>query len=321
MRTDTRAYAFCGVTVISDLELPQLRRVRSRSEPSCSIALGAPLEPDARVTWFHQWRRRRGPRWLSLGRIGGGSRPRYLLRFPALADFEVSADGGRIVARPAATLPDETLRHLLIDQVLPLDTSRHGRLSLHASAVYLRGIGTIAFVGEAGRGKSTLAAAFAVAGARVVADDCLAIELAGNGAAALPAYPGLRLWPASTGRGVLPPDRGGPVAHYTTKRRIDGASLRYQHAPSPLRALFLLRPRASRGPAAAITRCGPAARVMGLLRYAYVLDVEDRAELAGVFDRLAITAARVPVLRLRLRHGYSRLASAAEMIRDYAAQT
>jgi hypothetical protein len=110
------------------------------------------------------------------------------------------------------------------------------------------------------------------------------------------------------------------VAHYSTKRRIDGAALRYRTAPSPLRALFLLRPRSSRGRAAEITRCGPPARLIGLLRYAYILDVEDRRELAAVFDRLALTVARVPVMRLRIREGHGRLASAVEAIREFTGQ-
>src|SRR3954447_18430377 len=171
MAAEARAYLFCGVTVSSDVDLPPLRRAPSRSEAICTVGLGAPLDPDTDVAWFHEWRGRRGPRWLSIGRLPRGTRRAYLLRFPELADFEVSADARRIVARPAAGLPVDTLRHLLIDQVLPLVTSRHGRLSLHASAVHLPGIGAIAFVGDAGRGKSTLAAALALAGARVVADD------------------------------------------------------------------------------------------------------------------------------------------------------
>lgn len=317
MPTNARAYVFCGLTVLSDFDLPPLRRAARRSGAACTIVMGECTDRAAAVTWFHEWRGRRGPRWLSIGRLARDGRPGYLLRFPELADFEVSADARRIVARPSADLPRETLRHLLIDQVLPLVTSRHGRLSLHASAVHLPGFGTVAFVGEAGRGKSTLAAALALRGASVVADDCLAIALDGDRAAAVPAYPGLRLWPAARSRG-LPPVRGLRVAHYSSKRRVDHAVLRYHHTPSPLRALFLLRPRGARGAAAEITRCRPSARVMGLLRYAYLLDVEDRGELAGVFERLALAVARVPVWRLRIRDDRRRLGAAADAIRIFA---
>jgi hypothetical protein len=317
MGTDGRAYRFCGVTIASQLPLPPLRRARPAASPCCTFTIGAAADGSARVEWFHEWRLRRGPRWLSIGRLGDGEPRGYLLRFPELADFEVSADTRHIVGRPVARLPRETFRHLLIDQVLPLVTSRQGRLSLHASAVHLPGFGTIGFVGEAGRGKSTLAAALAMRGARLVADDCLAIALDGDGAVAVPAYPGLRLWPGAESRG-LPAVRGRRVAHYSSKRRVVHPVLRYHHAPSPLRALFLLRPRGPRGAAAEITRCSPSARLMGLLRYAYLLDVEDRGELAGVFERLALAVARVPVWRLRIRDDRRCLGAAADAIRAFA---
>jgi hypothetical protein len=319
MPADPRRYLFCGVPIRSELDLPALRRARGAGPAACLVRMGNEADTDADVEWFHEWRGRRGPRWLAIGRPGGDRARGYLLRFPTLADFEVSAGARRIVARPMPALPVETLRHLLIDQVLPLVMSRHGRLSLHASAVHLAGVGTIGFVGETGRGKSTLAAALALGGARVVADDCLAIETRGGGVFAVPAYPGLRLWPKGAGRRLLIAERSRRVAHYSTKRRVAGGGLPYHAGPSPLRALFLLRPRASRGPAAEITRCGPSARLIGLLRYAYVLDVEDRVELAAVFDRLAAAVGRVPVLRLRVRHGASRLDAAAETIREYMA--
>jgi hypothetical protein len=295
-----------------------LARAPRDGKPDCTVRIAAPPRRDLDVSWFHAWRGRGRPTWLSIGRLAAGG---YLLRFRELADFEVSGDARGIVARPAAKLPLDTLRHLLVDQVLPLVVSRHGRLSLHASAVHLTGIGTIGFVGETGRGKSTLAAAFALEGAQVVADDCLALDLGGAGATAISAYPGLRLWPTGAGRQMLSRDLARQtVAHYSTKRRAAGASFRFRAAPSPMRALFLLRPRGTKGPAAQITACGPSARVMGLLRCAYILDVEDRRDLSSAFDRLAVTAGRVPVMRLRVRHGHSRLTAAADTIRDFLAR-
>ena len=109
------------------------------------------------------------------------------------------------------------------------------------------------------------------------------------------------------------------MAHYSSKRRADGADFRFRGTPSPIRALFLLRPRGTKGPAAEITACGPPARVMGLLRYAYILDVEDRRDLSLAFDRLAVAGGRVPVMRLRIRLGHRRLNAAAETIRDFLA--
>lgn len=316
MRRTTRAYDLCGVTIASDRALPDLRR-GALADAECVIVTGMPPEPETPGEWFHEWRLPGGGLWLSIGRVPDG----YLLRFRDQADFVVSADGSRIAVHAAARLPEETLRHLLIDQVLPLTLSRRGRLSLHASAVHMPGIGTVGFVGETGRGKSTLAAALAARGGRIITDDCLAIDvdIVSGAAHALPGYPGLRLWPGLAANPLLRGAPGSRVAHYSRKRRLHRGALPFHDRPSPLRALFLLSPRASAGAPLSIRRCRASARLMGLLRFAYVLDVEDRTDLAGVFAGLATLATTVPVLRLRLRHGHSRLPQAADLIRAYAA--
>ena len=305
-------YDFCGLPLACTFALTELRP--ASAAPRCAISLDRTATPPPDVRWFHEWRTPYGPRWLSFGRIDGG----YLLRFPGLADFAVNNAATRIVARPAAGVPIGTLRHLLIDQVLPLAASRHGHVALHASAVHLDGIGAVGFVGDAGRGKSTLAAALAANGAHVVTDDCLTVKSRGASFYAVPGYPGLRLWPGSPARPVLAPHRARQVAHYSRKQRVLGGAP-YQEKPAPLRALFLLSPRGASGAAASIRRVGPRARLMGLLRYGYVLDIEDRRDLGTLFAGLARIATSVPVLRLRIRNGSRFLPPAASLIRQFVA--
>jgi hypothetical protein len=314
MTPSPRGYRFCGLTIVSDLALPQLRRCPPELA-ECAIVLEPRASSPAEMTWFHEWRLPGGPVWLSIGRVAGG----YLLRFRDLADFHVAADGRRVLIHPEAALPEETLRHLLIDQVLPLVLSRRGRLSLHASAVHLTGIGAVGFVGQTGRGKSTLAAALARRGGRILTDDCLAVDFVDGVAIAVPGYPGLRLWPEPGAHPGLRAAHRRPVAHYSRKERIDRRALAFHGRPSPLRALFLLSPRARSGRALSIGKCGARARLVGLLRLAHVLDVEDRQGWAGTFAGLATLSTSVPVLRLRLRHGHSRLPQAADLLRVHVA--
>jgi hypothetical protein len=314
MRPRTRAYDFCGVSISSERALPDLRP-RKEGRAECAITFAPHPPPETPPEWFQTWRLPGGKLWLSIGRVPAG----YLLRFPGQADFVVRADGARIAVHAPDALPPETLRHLLIDQVLPLAMSRRGRLTLHASAVHRPRIGTVAFLGDTGRGKSTLAAALAARGGRIVTDDCLALEMVGGAVHAVPGYPGLRLWP---GAGANPLLRGAPasrVAHYSAKRRLPRGALAFRGRPSPVRVLFLLSARADAGPSLAVRQCRAPARLMGLLRFAYVLDVEDRAGLTGLFDGLATLATTVPVRRLRLRHGHNRLPEVADLIRAYAA--
>jgi hypothetical protein len=314
MRASLRVYDFCGVAITSNRALPDLRRGAAAAAAECTVTFVSEPLPAAPREWFHQWRLPRGKVWLSIGRVPGG----YVLRFPDQADFLVSADGSAVAVHPAKSLPEDTLRHLLIDQVLPLALSRRGRFALHASAVHIPGIGTVAFAGETGRGKSTLAAALGARGGRLITDDCLAIDFVDGEPYAVPGYPGLRLWPGLTANTLLRAAPSRRVAHYSSKRRVDRGAVRFHGKPSPLRAVFILSARASTGAALSIRRCRASAGLMGLLRFTYVLDIEARQDLAGLFSGLAAVAATVPVLRLRLRHGHRRLPDAAEAIREYA---
>ncbi|NIO13431.1 MAG: serine/threonine protein kinase, partial [Gammaproteobacteria bacterium] len=71
-----------------------------------------------------------------------------------------------------------------------------GVLSLHASVIDINGE-AVGFMGAAGAGKSTLAAAFAKKGFAVMSDDILALKPGDSAPFAQPGYPRLRLWPDS----------------------------------------------------------------------------------------------------------------------------
>lgn len=314
MRRSARAYEFCGVRIVSDRALPDLRR-GTHTDAECTITSRRHPLPPPPQAWLQRYRLPGGRLFFSTGRVPSG----YLLRFRDQADFVLSADGRRIDVHPHEHLPEETLRHLLIDQVLPLAMSRFGRLTLHASAVHFPGIGTVGFIGDTGRGKSTLAAVLAARGGRTVTDDCLAIAFGDGGPYAVPAYPGLRLRPGVPSNPELRAAAGSRPVRDARKRRVHAGALPFHGRPSPLRALFLLSSRTSAGGGMEVRECRASARFIGLLRFARVLDTENRDDLAGLFAGLATLASTVPVLRLRLRHGHSRLPAAADRIRAYAA--
>lgn len=307
-------YQLHGLTVASGITLPGVRRsARGRgSRLSIEIA-GAPGEH--RVDSFHHWRvkgMRQRP-WLSIGRRAGG----YVLRFPDLADFEVSAAGDHIRCRPAARLAGSTLRHLLLDQVLPLALSRSGHLVLHASAVHIPRVGSVAFVGPTGCGKSTLAAALGLRGCPVVTDDCLVVDglqKGENTSMAVPGYPGLRLWrDAARGLG-LERDAGASVAHYSAKRRLATSAVRFRSRPSPLCALFVLGRRRPPGEPTRTRAFGSRDRLIALAPYTYVMDVEDRRQLSQMFRSLSTLVTRIPVVRLNLRESRRRVLETADEV-------
>ena len=263
------------------------------------------------MDFFHHWRIRgtRGRPWLSIGRRQGD----YVLRFPDLADFDVSAAGDRIVCRPAARLDDVTLRHLLLDQVLPLALSRSGNLVLHASAAHIPGVGCAAFVGPTGSGKSTLATALGLLGCPVLTDDCLVVEAGLAAHQAVPGYPGLRLWrDAARGLGLERHATAG-VAHYTGKRRLE-SRVQFRSRPSPLAVLFVLGRRRRKGLPTLSRALASRDRLMALAPYTHLLDVEDRRQLLHMFRGLSTLVTLVPVVRLNVCDGRRRLLETADEI-------
>lgn len=284
-------YRICGLTLASSLPLPELP---DSDTPGfdCSFDLtDAPgLEGDA-IEWFHRWPLRDGGTWLAFGRRGRD----YVLRFPARADFVVCAGGRQIHCHPAPGVPEATIRHLLLDQVIPLAISHRGRVVLHASAVTTPA-GAVGFVGSAGQGKSTLSAGFSKDGYPVLTDDALAIEESEGRFFALPSYPGLRLWPDHAAALFDDARDLEAVADFTEKRRLgpQHGQVNFSHLPSPIHRLYLLSPQeAAEGHAGArITPLGPRETVMALIPHTYHLDITDSARLGQELHQLSQLASR-----------------------------
>jgi hypothetical protein len=310
-------YRVCGLVVDSELPLPELPKVDGVASQCRVRAVTAP--PAAPPSWLHQWHLPSGEVWLSIGRLNSD----YLLRFPSLADFLLSPDGERVGCASAPEVPYDTVRHLLLDQVLPLVVGLRGGLALHASAV-VDGAGAIAFMGSTGQGKSTLAASFAGKGFRVLTDDCLVVEATAGGLVGLPAYPGLRLWPHVISElfGEVP--ELSDVAHYSDKKRLDATlgGLGFCREPVPMRRVFVLAPDETRSGGAPIrvVRLSPREAFMALLTHAYRLDVTDRKRLRGEFDRLGRMTDAPVFHRLEFSRDLSRLPAVGAAILEHLAE-
>jgi hypothetical protein len=271
--------------------------------------------------WYLRSRQPGGKTWLRYGKTQSG----YVLSFPNIADFVVDRFGSEIVccnANGDATI--QTIRHLLIDQVLPLVVNLRGREALHATAVATQQ-GICAFTGLAGSGKSTLAASFVLSGYPLVCDDCLAIAERKT-IMALPGYPGLRLWDDSI-RGVGAISRNlKPVAGYTTKSRWKNQSRRADFCSTTRRLarIYLLKRARSnkRSPRVLIQELSPGEALMGLVKAAYRFDITDTAMLKRQFHFLARVAERVPVKRLVMPDDFSALADVKQaVLRDLSEGT
>ena len=237
---------------------------------------------------FHQWIFPDGTVWTLFYRLDSG----YLLRFPDLADFEVSRDGRTAVAWPVPGVSLGTVEHLHLNQVLPLALSRQGRLVLHASAVAFDGIG-VAFTGESGRGKSTLAASFATTGARFLTDDGLQLDWLDGQCQITPSHPSVRLWEDSQAALVPQAVDLAAAVEYTTKARLLASdAMAFCDQPQPLKRVYFLGDGVA--PSLIIEVVRPAEALMELVRNSVLLDIEEKELLAWHFDEM-VRLAKLPI--------------------------
>ena len=261
---------------------------------------------------FHKWTFPDGAAWTLFYRLDSG----YLLRFPDLADFEVSRDGRTAVAWPVPGVSPGTVEHLHLNQVLPLALSRQGRLVLHASAVAFDGVG-VAFTGESGRGKSTLAASFATTGARFMTDDGLQLDWRNGQCQITPSHPSVRLWEDSKVALIPQAVDLAPAVEYTIKARLlAGDAMAFCDQPQPLKRVYFLGEGVA--PSLTIEAVRPAEALVELVRNSFLLDIEEKELLAWHFDEM-VRLAELPIYyRIDYPRRYENLPRTREAIIQHA---
>jgi hypothetical protein len=244
--------------------------------------------------------------------------PGYLVRFPSLADFEISADTLAIACHPVPSVSEATCRNLYLNQILPLALSKRGKLVLHASAVELAPDRTVVFAGRSGSGKSTLAAALAAAGFRFLSDDGCSVERSGTGCRVLPGHPALRLWNDSTA--AILGDGGSVDIDPATrsKSRVPADDrIAFCDEPRPLACIYALDGAETDVPR--FDRLQPAAAVIELVKHCFVLDPQDRPLLASHFEQLTELVVRVPCFRLSFPRRFSAIESLRRSVVEHGA--
>jgi hypothetical protein len=271
-------------------------------EPDLQVNLSDGLEirtPDGRPS-------------ILMGRAEGN----YVIRFTRLADFVISPDGRRISCRPFSDTPAETVRHLLLGQVLPRIHTLRRRPALHGSSVLIAD-DAAAFLGQSAQGKSTLALAFGLSGCPVLADDCLLLRPAGDGVVVLPSLIGIRVWPDSA-KSLLGESTGLPLAaHYTLKLRVGEhvAGLTLARREAPLRRLYVLDPVEDTDAPPQISRLN-VSEAFGLLAgFVLRLAVDNPSVLRSEFGFLSDVVSRVQVRMLRFPAGYENLPAVLDAVR------
>lgn len=271
---------------------------------SCAAREQAPLDD----TPFLEWTLPDGAIWTRFYRTDSG----YLLRFPNLADFTVSADGRAVSAHPVPGVSESTVDHLYLNQVLPLALSRQYKLVLHGSAIEVDDCAA-AFLGLSGRGKSTLAASFSTHGLRFLTDDGLQLEKSGDVYLAQPSHPSIRLWDDS--RQAVVPDtaRDAPPVDYTPKARVlADKEVAFCDVARPLACVYFLGD--GKTDTVTITPVGGRDAMIELVRHTFLLDIEERDMLMHHFGQLTDLVKTLKFFRLDYPRRYDFLETVRETI-------
>ena len=181
MQTVAGIYRLGGITLVSDIPLPELPIVQHRGDTAHQVRLRlgnvANHLPDA----------------VEVDPYCYANSTQYLLCVEGIARYLVTGGKDIVVQPDSAALPLD-VRAYLLGAIFVVLCQQRGLLPLHASAVAAES-GVVAFLARSGQGKSTLAAHLAQRGFRVIADDiCLIDSTVPGTAMVVPTASWLKLW-------------------------------------------------------------------------------------------------------------------------------
>ena len=241
----------------------------------------------------------------------------YWLIFNDRAEFVVDAAGQQIWARRGEAVSLAEVSAYLLGSVAGLVLRHRGFLGLHAGAVAVNGR-VIGLMGRAGAGKSTTVAALAGLGYPVLSDNILALYEEAEAFLVQPAYPCIRLLPASV-QAVYGHDLDLPKLLPDSEKgylSLSQAGQPFQAQPLPLTALYFL---AEREPLLTEPKIEPLTGLIALqtvLANLYPPGLLEKAEQSRQFEQLGRLLKRVPVRRLRRPADLGALPHLCEVLAD-----
>lgn len=272
------AYSAYGLRIHSALFLPELVESRCGSLPDVTIRFG-------KIEWE--------PPPTESDRAHEAAQSETFFFFRIAGKFQVRS-GSEIIIDPAPEAEDRLLRLCLLGPVLAALLHQRGLLVLHASAVEINGI-AVAFLGEKGWGKSTLAAYLQEQQHNLLADDVVAIDLSSDKVSVLPGFPQLKLWPSAAEYLGLNYEQM-PQLQPELDKRAHRLNCDFPATPRPLGSLYVL----DIGEQVEVEAIRPQEAVVELVCHSYMVrHLAATNTSASNFRQCAAVARAVPVLRLK----------------------
>ena len=290
-------YRIYDLVIQSDQPLPELAQCEAQHTDLQIQWLPAVSQLRAVSTWRHHWTEADETQ-LSIAKTRTG----WLFRFPEQSDFAINAGGDQITVTARKDTDASTLRHQLLDQVLPRLMSLRGRISLHASAVQSPH-GSLLFVGQSGAGKSSIGTYLHQQGWPLLCDDSVILQHTHDTIEVLPAYPGARLYPDSPIAARLAIRPSQPAIASSGKLRFALGASNNGQAQALAHILLLPGTPASQATTPLLNPVTGTEAVIALLDASFQFDVSDHDHMSRYFGALgSLLNQGVAVSRLAYRH-------------------
>ena len=236
-------------------------------------------------------------------------------RWKEVGEFLVSADGRRIVCRQFDLATTESFQVYLLGQALSIALVKTGFEPVHATVVVVHG-GAVAFLGESGFGKSSLAASFLDAGHQLLTDDLLLLQTSARCVLAYPGPARIKLF-RKTARRFLAAAASGVKMNPDTEKLILPLDHKQScRVPVPLKAVYSLA-----GPRDVFRQqdirsepLSPRQGFLELVKSTFNCRIRDTDRLQRQLHETACVVSLVPVRKLSFPRVWNQLASVRRAI-------
>ena len=207
-----------------------------------------------------------------------------------------------------------SLHPALLGACMAVVLHQRGYLILHASAVKINNR-AVAFIGDKGWGKSTIARAFIGRGYQFVTDDVLAIDLNGDCSIVFPSFPQLKLCPDAVTAMGEDPKILSRVMPSTAKRQYK-LERNFGIEPVPLQSIYLL----SKAESVQIEKITASNSILPLLAHSYEARFGKKLLHLGEADHFlecSQLANRVSLYSLQRPSNISLLAQTVDLVEQH----
>lgn len=216
-----------------------------------------------------------------------------------------------IIINPETGLDENFLKLFILGYAIAMLLHKRGRLILHANAVNMYG-GAVLFIGDRGRGKSTISLALNEKGHNLLSDDVLSIQMSlSEFPKVIPGFPGMKLWPESIVNINENPEVM-PKLHFNTDKRYYSVKNNFSHVLMPIKIIYLIE----KSNGINIENMKPQEAVMELIKSSYCFKLFDNNELSENLKKCTKIVNSVPVKRLKIKHSFENLPNLVKIIED-----